>query len=182
VRAEIPVLERLTASDLFLLQWDDSGWFSDIGGLAILDGSCLLDDDGRVRIDAVQGHLEPRLHLVPRFRQLLYRPRRGWVGPCGSTLLPSILPTTSEFRRLPLPAMRPSCCMYVSSWRGDGWIQSGRCGSCGCCRACHSDGWVPSCHGQNASNGRAELAIRSWPPRWRQASPGRRPRPPRWSH
>ena len=65
-----PVLERLTASDLFLLMWDDYGWSSDIGGLAICDGTRLLDPDGRVRIEAVRAQLEPRLHLVPRFRQL----------------------------------------------------------------------------------------------------------------
>ena len=34
-----PVLERLTASDMFLLLWDDYGWSSDIGGLAICDGT-----------------------------------------------------------------------------------------------------------------------------------------------
>ena len=39
--AETPVLERLTASDLFLVQSDDSGKSSDIGGLAILDGTRL---------------------------------------------------------------------------------------------------------------------------------------------
>jgi hypothetical protein len=52
--AEIPVLERLTASDLFLLQWDDSGWSSDIGGLAILDGTHLAlvsaTSDGEQRL------------------------------------------------------------------------------------------------------------------------------------
>jgi hypothetical protein len=37
--AQTAVLERLTASDLFLLQWDDFSWSSDIGGLAILDGT-----------------------------------------------------------------------------------------------------------------------------------------------
>jgi hypothetical protein len=37
--AEIPVLERLTASDLFLVQSNDFGWSSDSGGLAILDGT-----------------------------------------------------------------------------------------------------------------------------------------------
>src|SRR5215472_261592 len=75
-----PPLDRVTASDLFLLMWDDHGWSTDIGGLAILDGASLLDPGGRVRIEAVRGQLEPRLHLVPRFRQLLYRPRlgRGW--------------------------------------------------------------------------------------------------------
>ena len=75
------LLERLTASDLFLLLWDDYGWSTDIGGLAILDGTSLLDDEGRVRAGAVRRHLEPRLHLVPRFRQLLYRPRLGLGWP-----------------------------------------------------------------------------------------------------
>jgi diacylglycerol O-acyltransferase / wax synthase len=79
--AETRLLERLTASDLFLALWDDYGWSSDIGGLAILDGTSLLDRDGRVRIEAVRRQLEPRLHLVPRFRQLLYRPRLGLGWP-----------------------------------------------------------------------------------------------------
>jgi len=79
--AETRLFERLTASDLFLLLWDDYGWSTDIGGLAILDGNSLLDDEGRVLVDAVRRHLEPRLHLVPRFRQLLYRPRLGLGWP-----------------------------------------------------------------------------------------------------
>src|SRR6266511_233804 len=79
--AETRRLERLSASDLFLLMWDDYGWSTDIGGLAILDGSSLLDGDGHVRVDTLRRHLEPRLHLVPRFRQLLYRPRRGLGWP-----------------------------------------------------------------------------------------------------
>ena len=74
-------LERLTASDIFVLLWDDYGWSGDIGGLAILDGTSLLDPDGRVRVDKVCGHLEPRLHLAPRFRQLLQRPRLGLGWP-----------------------------------------------------------------------------------------------------
>jgi len=81
-------LDRLTASDLFMLWADDFGWSQDIGVVAILDGTRLLDPDGRVRIQAVRRHIEPRLQLVPRFRQLLYRPSRGlgwplWVDtPC----------------------------------------------------------------------------------------------------
>jgi diacylglycerol O-acyltransferase len=74
--APTSALERLTASDLFLL-WDDYGWSSDIGGIAILEGANLVDGDGRVRIEAIRRHLEPKLQLVPRFRQLLYRPRLG---------------------------------------------------------------------------------------------------------
>jgi hypothetical protein len=132
------VLERLTASDLFLLQWDDFGWSSDIGGLAILDGTRLLDDDSRLRVDAVRRHLQPRPHLVPASGSCSTGPGGGWAGRCGSTLRPSISPITSESTRLPLPATKPSCCRHVSSWRGDGWIQSGRCGSCGCCPACQS--------------------------------------------
>src|SRR5215831_2896582 len=75
VMTETRLLDRLTASDLFLLMWDDYGWSSDIGGLAVLDGA------GRVRVDAVREQFEPRLHLIPRFRQLLYRPRLGLGWP-----------------------------------------------------------------------------------------------------
>jgi diacylglycerol O-acyltransferase len=80
VIAEPRRLERLTASDIFLLLWDDYGWSTDIGGLAILDGTSLLDGDGRVPIDDIRRRLGPRLQQVPRFRQLLQRPRwgRGW--------------------------------------------------------------------------------------------------------
>src|SRR5829696_10349004 len=86
--AERRRMDRLSASDLFMLWAGDFGWSQDIGVLAILDGTRLLDPDGRVRIDEVRRRLEPRLDLVPRFRQLLYRPRRGlgwplWVdAPC----------------------------------------------------------------------------------------------------
>jgi diacylglycerol O-acyltransferase / wax synthase len=79
--AEPRRLDRLTAQDLFMLWADDFGWSQDIGVLAILDGTRLQDPDGRVRIQAIRRHLEPRLHLVPRFRQLLYRPRRGLGWP-----------------------------------------------------------------------------------------------------
>jgi diacylglycerol O-acyltransferase / wax synthase len=79
--AETRLLERLTASDLFTLWADDFGWSEDIGALAMLDGTRLLDPDGRVRIEAVRRAIEPRLPLVPRFRQRLYRPRRGLGWP-----------------------------------------------------------------------------------------------------
>ena len=79
--AEPRRLERLTAQDLLMLLADDFGWSEDIGVLAILDGTRLLGPDGRVRVDEVRRHLEPRLHLVPRFRQLLYRPRWGLGWP-----------------------------------------------------------------------------------------------------
>jgi diacylglycerol O-acyltransferase / wax synthase len=80
LRASARPLERLTASDLFLL-WDDYGWSSDIGGLAIVDGTRLLDRGGNVRIEAIRRRIEPKLQLVPRLRQLLYRPRLGLGWP-----------------------------------------------------------------------------------------------------
>ena len=73
--AGTPPLERVTASDLFLLLWDDYGWSTDIGGLAICDGTGLLDPDGRVRIEAVRARLEPRLPLVPLRRSSRSRSR-----------------------------------------------------------------------------------------------------------
>jgi hypothetical protein len=142
--AKTRLLERLTASDLFMLLWDDYGWPNQIGGLAILDGASLLDRDGHLRIEAVRRHIEPRLAAVPRFRQLLDRPRRGWAGPCGSTLPASTSPTTSASTRWPLPATRPSYCRPARNWPGGGWIQPGRCGSCGCCPACPSEAWARS--------------------------------------
>jgi diacylglycerol O-acyltransferase / wax synthase len=81
-------MERLTAQDLMMLSTEEFGWPQDIGALAILDGGRLLDADGRVRIEAARDQVAQRLHLVPRFRQLLHRPRFGlgwplWVdAPC----------------------------------------------------------------------------------------------------
>ena len=79
--AERRILERVSASDLFLLLWDDYGWSTDIGGLAILDGHGVLEPGGRVRIEDVRRRLEPRLHQVRRFRQLLVRPLPGLGWP-----------------------------------------------------------------------------------------------------
>jgi diacylglycerol O-acyltransferase len=73
-------MERLTAEDLIVL-WPDEIWPQEIGALPVLDGSKLFDLGGRFRIEAVREAIEGRLHLVPRFRQLLYVPRRGLGGP-----------------------------------------------------------------------------------------------------
>lgn len=74
-------MERLNAHDLSMVWPDEVGWPQDIGALAILDGTGLFDPQGRFRIDAMQAAIEARLHLVPRFRQLLYRPGRGLGWP-----------------------------------------------------------------------------------------------------
>jgi WS/DGAT/MGAT family acyltransferase len=73
-------IDRLGALDRLML-WASRRWPQDIGALAILDGGQLLDDAGQFRIDAVRDAVERRLHLVPRFRQLIHQPRRGLGGP-----------------------------------------------------------------------------------------------------
>jgi diacylglycerol O-acyltransferase len=74
-------MERLSAQDLMMLWPEELGWSQDIGALAILDGARLLDAGGRFRIEAARQQIGRRLHLVPRFRQLLYRPRFGLGWP-----------------------------------------------------------------------------------------------------
>ena len=131
--------ERLTASDLFLL-WDDYGWSSDIGGLAIVDGGELLDGDGRVRIEAVRQRLEPRLELVPRFRQLLYRPRfgLGWplwmdapsfeiaehvrVRPLAGSDDAALLETCAELAARPFDRARPLWELWLLPGLSDGRV------------------------------------------------------------
>jgi WS/DGAT/MGAT family acyltransferase len=73
-------IDRLSPEDRIML-WGDDPWPQEMGALAILDGTSLLDPDGRFRIEVVRRAIEGRLHLVPRFRQLLCVPRRGLGGP-----------------------------------------------------------------------------------------------------
>jgi WS/DGAT/MGAT family acyltransferase len=75
------VMERLTAQDLSMLWPDEFGWPQDIGALGILDSSALLGADGQVTLEKVRQAVEDRLSLVPRFRQCLWRPRRGFGSP-----------------------------------------------------------------------------------------------------
>ena len=73
-------LDRLTSLDRLMLG-ASRRWQQDIGAIAILDGDPLLDQDGRFRIEAVRDAVHRRLHLVPRFRQLIHVPGRGLGGP-----------------------------------------------------------------------------------------------------
>jgi diacylglycerol O-acyltransferase / wax synthase len=74
-------MDRLSAQDLMMLWPEELGWSQDIGGLAILDGGSLLDADGRFLIETAREAIRRRLHLVPRFRQLLYQPGFGLGWP-----------------------------------------------------------------------------------------------------
>lgn len=119
-------IERLSATDHYALLGDDAGCPWDIGGLGVLDGTSLLDGDGRVRIDVVRRHVEGKLHLQPRFRQILQRPRRGlgwplWVDAPSFDVAehvrvfslapragePQLLQAYEGLRRQPLDPTRP---------------------------------------------------------------------------
>jgi WS/DGAT/MGAT family acyltransferase len=73
-------IDRLSTLDRLML-WASRRWPQDIGALAVLDGGPLYDETGRFRIEAVRDSVQGRLHLVPRFRELIYQPRRGLGGP-----------------------------------------------------------------------------------------------------
>ena len=60
---------------------EEFGWPQDIGALGILDGAGLPGPGGRFPIEAVRERIGRRLYLLPRFRQLLYTPRRGLGWP-----------------------------------------------------------------------------------------------------
>ena len=77
---EVSSLERLNAEDRLIL-WPDAMWPQDIGALGVLAGKRLLDSHGHFRIEAAKRAIEGRLHLLPRFRQVLHAPRRGLGGP-----------------------------------------------------------------------------------------------------
>jgi WS/DGAT/MGAT family acyltransferase len=60
---------------------EEEGWPQVIGALAVLEGRSMVDADGGLRIEAIRAAVGHRLHLVPRFRQALYWPRRGLGWP-----------------------------------------------------------------------------------------------------
>lgn len=93
-------MERLTAEDEIML-WPDEIWPQDIGAIAVLDGSNLLGPDGRFRIEVVRKAVAGRLHLVPRFRQLLYVPPQELGGPLWVDA--PALDLTQHVRVFPLP-------------------------------------------------------------------------------
>lgn len=73
-------IHRLTAEDSLMLRGDER-WPQDIGAVVYLDGSSLTGPDGAFRIDQVRQAIDSRLHLAPRFRQIISVPRRGLGDP-----------------------------------------------------------------------------------------------------
>ena len=94
-------MERLSAEDRLVL-WPDPVWPQDIGALVLLDGTDLIDESGRLRIERLRAAIAARLPAVPRFRQVLLTPRRGlgrplWVDDAAFDL-------DAHVRVAPLPA------------------------------------------------------------------------------
>jgi diacylglycerol O-acyltransferase / wax synthase len=73
-------VDRLTALDRVMLGASRT-WPQDIGALAILDGTTMLDPSGHLQMGPIRRTIEGRLHLVPRFRQIIHVPRWGLGGP-----------------------------------------------------------------------------------------------------
>jgi diacylglycerol O-acyltransferase / wax synthase len=94
-------IDRLTALDQLMLR-ASTVWPQDIGALALVDGTNLLDPSGRFRIEAVHQAIASKLHLVSRFRQVVHVPRRGLGGPLWVDALAFEL--SEHVRVLPLPA------------------------------------------------------------------------------
>ena len=99
----MPWLDRLTAEDRLIL-WPDEVWPQDVGAVGVLDGGDLLDPDGRFRIEAAQQAIEGRLHVLRRFRQVLYVPRRGLGGPLWVDAPSFELGNHVRVEQLPAPA------------------------------------------------------------------------------
>ena len=110
-------VDRLTAEDRLML-FSDESWPQDIGALGVLDGTALLDPDGRFRIEAAREAIERRLHLLPRFRQILDQPRRGlgwplWVDDPGFDLRDHV-----RVARLPAPGDEAQLLLATERLRG----------------------------------------------------------------
>lgn len=73
-------LQRLTADDRIVL-WTDAAWAQDVGVIAVLEGEPLQDRDGALRLDEVRAAIGRRLHVLPRLRQVLLTPPRGFGWP-----------------------------------------------------------------------------------------------------
>jgi diacylglycerol O-acyltransferase / wax synthase len=91
------LIERLSREDRFML-WPDRLWPQVNGALL------LLEPDGQLSIDSLREAVASRLHLVPRFRQLLYVPPRRLGGPLWIDADAFDLTEHVRERRVPSPA------------------------------------------------------------------------------
>jgi hypothetical protein len=69
-------MDRLSPGDLMMIRPEEFGWREDIGAVGRLSGA-----GGHFRLDAAREVVAGRLHLVPRFRQVIHTPVWGLGGP-----------------------------------------------------------------------------------------------------
>ena len=77
-------ISRLTSLDLMFFHLESRDWPSHFAGLAVVDGSALLDGSGRLRLDEIRDRVNRRLAAAPQLRRRLHRPgllsgRAIWV-------------------------------------------------------------------------------------------------------
>ena len=73
-RGPVGRFARLSTLDLMFLRVESAAWPCHFGGLAILDGSALVDTSGRLRLGEIAEELNRRLAHVPQFRRRVYLP------------------------------------------------------------------------------------------------------------
>ncbi len=134
-------MERLSPLDVSNLRVEAHGLPMHVAALAILEGGPLVDATGRLRLDHLQEHLERRLHLAPRLRHVLYRPRLGlgppgWVDDAGFDIRQHVrtreIPTPgdeaalvqvcSELNEPPLDRSRPLWEMWLLTGLANGTV------------------------------------------------------------
>jgi WS/DGAT/MGAT family acyltransferase len=134
-------MDRLSAADLMMVWPDDYGWPADIGALVVLDGRRLVSENGTFDLERVRAHVASRLHLVPKFRKVMHRPRRflGWplwvddarfdvAHHVGEVAVPvpagdaEILATCEALRRTPFDRSRPLWGMSFLTGLPDGRV------------------------------------------------------------
>ncbi|HZD68000.1 MAG TPA: wax ester/triacylglycerol synthase family O-acyltransferase [Actinomycetes bacterium] len=134
-------LERLSPLDVSNLRVEDHGLPMHVAALAILEAAPLLDAAGQLRLDALREHLERRLHLAPRLRQVLSRPRFGlgpplWVDAAAFDIrehvrtraIPApgdeagLLEVCSQLNQPPLDRSRPLWELWLLTGLADGTV------------------------------------------------------------
>jgi diacylglycerol O-acyltransferase / wax synthase len=133
-------IDRLTSLDRLMLA-ASRRWPQDIGALATLEPTGLLDPTGDLRIDAIRQAIASRLPLVPRFRQVIHTPQRGLGGPLWAdaarfdvrdhivvrplppgTDEPGLLAVTEELRRERFDPSRPLWRIWFIPGLADGRV------------------------------------------------------------
>jgi diacylglycerol O-acyltransferase / wax synthase len=101
------VMRRLSSFDQMFLRLETPEWPCHFGGLTVMEGRALLDDEGRLRMSEITGRLERRLPLVPQLRRRLHVP-----GPLGGRPLwvddPAFVPVPGGDREVLETAARVS--------------------------------------------------------------------------